>query len=396
VKRTASVRVATAKQSSKPACRSQSPIASALQPFVEAGTLAGAVALVADEKKILSIDTVGCADRKARKPMRSDTLFWIASQSKPVTATAFMMLIDAGKVALDDPVERYLPEFKELKVAVERDADHVLLRRSDHPITIRDILSHSSGMPFCSPIERPTLDGLPLRVAVASYAATPLDCQPGTKYQYSNAGINTAARIIEVITGEAFEDFLDRRLFAPLGMRDTTFFPSARQIARLAKTYRPTPDKTAMVETTIDQLHYPLNDACRYPMPAGGLFATAADVAKFCQMILRGGTTGGRRYLSRAAVAEMTRRQTPATLAESYGLGWGVQGQPAGQINNPAAEQLSGTTFGHGGALSTNMTIDPQHGLITVYLVQHAGFPAGGEGAHAAFVAAARKTFGRE
>jgi len=92
----------------------------------------------------------------------------------------------------------------------------------------------------------------------------------------------------------------------------------------------------------------------------------------------------------------MTRRQTPATLAESYGLGWGVQGQPAGQINNPAAEQLSGTTFGHGGALSTNMTIDPQHGLITVYLVQHAGFPAGGEGAHAAFVAAARKTFGRE
>ncbi len=125
--------------------------------------------------------------------MTEDTLFWIASQSKPMTAVAVLMLVDDGKIKLDDPVEKYLPEFKDQMVVVESDPEHRLLKKPSHPITIRETLSHMSGMPFKSAVEEPTLDSLPLQVAVRTYAITPLATQPGTAYQYSNAGINTAA-----------------------------------------------------------------------------------------------------------------------------------------------------------------------------------------------------------
>ena len=348
-----------------------------LDPFVRAGTLAGAVTLVADRDKVLSIDSVGFADRAARRPMRPDTLFWIASQSKPITAGAFMMLVDEGKVQLDEPVERRLPEFRNLWLAVERDEEHVLLRRPSHPVTMREILSHTSGMPFASPLEQPTLDVLPLRESAAGYAMTPLDFEPGSRYQYSNAGINTIGRIIEVLSGTAFEDFLDKRLLRPLGMKDTTFWPGSRQLAGLATSYKPTPDRRGMEETPITQLRYPLNDRTRHPVPAGGLFSTAGDLARFCRMVLRGGELDGMRYLTESTVREMTRRQTPESMAESYGLGWSVTGE----------------TFGHGGAYSTSMTIDPRSGLISIYLVQHSGFPEGGEKGLSAFMTAVQESF---
>src|SRR6266446_432235 len=195
--------------------------ASAVQPFVESNTLAGAVILVGSKDKILSLEAVGWSDIAARKPMKTDALFWIASQSKPMTASALMMLVDEGKVNLDDPVEKYLPEFKGQMLAVERDAEHVLLRKPAHPITVREILSHTSGLPFSSPMEQPTLDGLPLRDAVRSYAMSPLQFPPGTQYQYSNAGINTAGRIIEVVSRMPYEQFMEDRLFKPLRMKDT-------------------------------------------------------------------------------------------------------------------------------------------------------------------------------
>jgi CubicO group peptidase (beta-lactamase class C family) len=219
----------------------------------------------------------------------------------------------------------------------------------------------------------------PLREGAAGYALTPLDFEPGTKYQYSNAGINTVGRIIEVCSGMRFEEFLDERLLRPLGMKDTTFWPGARQAARLARSYKPDADRKGLKETTITQLRHPLSDRTRQPMPAGGLFSTASDLARFCQMVLRGGELAGRRYLSESAVREMTRRQTPASIAESYGLGWGVAGE----------------TFGHGGAYSTNMTIYPRQGLASVFLVQQVGYPEGGEKAFPAFTAAVEEHFGR-
>ena len=275
-------------------------IAAALQPFVDSHSLAGAVTLVADKDKVLSLEAVGFADIAANKPMRTDALFWIASQSKPITAAALMMLVDEGKVRLDEPVEKYLPEFKDQWLGAERDKDHLLLTRPMHPATVRNILSHTSGMPFRSAMEQPTLDLLPLRDAVRSYAMTPLQFEPGSKYQYSNAGINTAGRIIEVVSGMPYEEFLEQRLFGPLGMKDTTFWPNEEQLKRLASSYQPNADKNGLEKTTIAQLKYPLNDRKRQAMPAGGLFSTASDVDRFCQMMLKGGVFQGKRYLSRS------------------------------------------------------------------------------------------------
>jgi len=351
-----------------------SKIAAALQPFVDSHSLAGAVTLVASSNRILSVDCVGYSDVGAKKAMQPDAIFWIASQSKSMTATAFMMLVDEGKVNVDDPVEKYLPEFKGQMLLVSRTDEQTVLKKPAHAILVREVLSHTSGLPFKSRVEEPTLDGLPLREAVMSYALSPLEFEPGTKYQYANAGINTAARIIEVVSGMPYEEFMRQRLFKPLGMEDTTFWPTEAQMRRIAKSYKPNAAKNDLVEINIDQLHYPLSDrAVRFPMPAGGLFSTAQDVAKFCQMILNGGELSGKRYLSENAVKMMTSKQTGAAVQESYGFGWSVGPGWAG----------------HGGAEATHMQIDWQHGLILIFMVQHNGFPNNGGKSRDAFKQAA-------
>lgn len=348
----------------------QSSLAATVQPFVDRHELAGAVMVVADREKVISLEAVGWADIEAQKPMQTDSLFWIASQSKPITAAALMMLVDGDKVHVDDPVEKYLPEFRGQMLQVEKDDEHVLLKRPQHPITVKEILSHTSGLPFKSALEEPTLDLFPLSARVRSYAMTPLLFEPGTKYQYSNAGINTAARIIEVVSGQPFESFLDERLFKPLGMTDTTFWPTEAQAARIAKAYKPGTNKQGLEVTPISQLYYPLTDrAQRFPMPAGGLFSTAHDVCRFYQMLLNGGELDGKRYLTEAAVKALTSRQTPADLQQSYGFGFSV----------------SPTSFGHGGAYSTNTTAHTDRGLVTLWLVQHAGFPGNGAKAQETF-----------
>jgi len=325
--------------------------------------------LVADKDQILGLEAAGWSDIAGHKAMKIDALFWIASQSKPMTAAALMMIVEEGKLSLDDPVEKYLPEFKGQLLAVEHDSDHTLLQRPKHPITVREILSHTSGLPFSSPLEQPTLDSLPLLQAVRSYALLPLQFPPGTKYQYSNAGINIAGRLIEALSGIPYERFMSERLFKPLGMHDTTFWPSEKQLKRLAKSYKPNSDRTGLEETTVTQLRYPLsNRICRYPMPAGGLFSTARDTARFCQMILNNGVFQGKRILSPDSIKQLTSRQTASDLKDSYGLGFSV----------------GPDWCGHGGAYATNMQIDRRRGLILVWMVQHNGFPGnGGEGQEA-------------
>lgn len=360
----------------------ESPDSSAgiLRPFVEKHEVAGAVGLVADKEKVLTVVTTGFADIAAKKPMEANTLFWIASQSKPITATAVMMLVDEGKIKLDDPIEKYLPEFRGQMVIAEKDGDHVLLKKPARAVTIRDTLNHMSGMPFKSAVEEPTLDGLLLATAVKSYAMTPLQTEPGTKYQYSNAGINTAARIIEVVSGQRYEDFMQERLFGPLGMKDTTFWPNEEQAARVAKSYRPNMEKTDLVEFKISQLIYPLSDTSRrYPMPAGGLFSTANDVALYCRMLLNGGELNGKRFLSEDSLRELSTRQTPETVKESYGLGFSV----------------SPDSFGHGGAHATNMEVRPKKGIVIVWMVQHAGFVGDGGKAQGVFKNWAVEKFGK-
>lgn len=352
-------------------------LASVLQPFVDSHTLAGAVVLVASKDMVLDLEAVGYADVAAQRPMQTDCLFWIASQSKPITATALMMLVDEGKVNVEDPVEKYLPEFKGQMVLDEHDKDHKQPHPPKHPITVKNVLSHTSGLPFKSSLEEPTLDLFPLAQRVRSYAALPLQFEPDTKYQYSNAGINTAGRIIEVVSRMPYEQFLDTRLFRPLGMKDTTFWPGPAQLKRLAKSYKPGRNKKSLDETPIAQLKYPLGDRVRQPMPAGGLFSTAADLSLFYRMLAQGGAYCGKPYLSEKSLKQMTSKQT-GELANPYGFGFNVGG---GKI-------------GHGGAYNTHSTYDPERQLITIFLVQHAAWGSDdGKKIHPAFQQAAEKLF---
>ncbi len=332
--------------------------------------------LVATKDRILDVEDVGYANIAAQKPMATDAIFAIASMSKPIAATAMMMLVDEGKVTVDDPVEKYLPEFKGQMVIAEQDASHVLLKKPTRPILIRDILSHTSGLPYSSLLERPNipgvspdsfpLDTLPLPIAVRSYALSPLMFEPGTKYSYASAGINTAARIIEVVTGTPYAEFLDQRLFQPLSMKDTTFWPSEEQLARHPSFYKAGPDKTGLVEEpTVGRFTYPLSDRThRYPIPGSGLFSTAADMAKFCQMILNGGIYNGKTYISAASIKAMTTKETGSNIKTEYGFGWATDKQ----------------TYSHGGSYHTFMHVFPAQGLITVFMTQvEFNWPTGGE-----------------
>ena len=350
-----------------------------LQPFVDSRSLAGAVTLVASKDKVLSLAATGYADISANQQLRTDAMFWIASMTKPMTSTALMMLVDKGEVDLEAPVESYLPEFKDQMIIVEQNAEHVLLKKPSHPITVKNVLSHTAGLRFSSPMEQPTLDGICLRDSVRSHAMLPLRWEPDSRYDYSNAGTNTAARILEVVTGIPYAEFLQERLLDPLGMNDTTFWPSKEQVQRLAKVYKSDAANSGLEETVISQLSYPLTDRARHPMPAGGLFSTAQDVVRFCQMILNSGVLDGKKYVSEESVKQMTRKQTGEAIQEGYGLAWAInEGR-----------------FGHGGALGTNMEINPANGLITIFMVQHAGFPGDGAKSHDAFKEWAEKQFCR-
>jgi len=358
----------------------QKPIAAALQSFVDHQVLAGAVVLVASREKVLDLEAVGYADAAAKKPMSADALFWIASMSKPIAATAMMMLIDEGRVHLDDPVDQYLPEFKDVMVADKNDKK-AAPRKPSRPILVRHLLSLTSGMQFGSEKKaNELLDVGTLAERVRSYAKMTLDFDPGTNYQYSNASLNTAVRIIEVVGGIPYEEFLDQRLFQPLGMNDTTFWPNEEQLTRLAKSYKGNADKSGIEETPIDQLTYPLNDRRRQPVPAGGLFSTAADYARFARMILNGGELDGKRYLSTSAVQQMTVKQTPASVEHGYGFGF----------------QTAGPTFGHPGHYGTSVSIHSDRDLILIFMVQNAGWRnEEGRKIGPAFGSAALKAFGK-
>ena len=341
-----------------------SPLSTAIQPFVDRHEIAGAVMFVADRDGLLAAEAVGWADIEARKPMMPGTSFWIASQTKPVTAVAVIMLAEEGKLSLDAPIETYLPEFAGLRYIVhkgdkgDKDDKELLLRKPSRPVTVKDLLMHTSGMPFSTLVEYPSLDLLPLATAVRSYAMAPLEFDPGATCLYSNSAFNTAGRIVEVLSGQSYESFLDQRLFRPLGMHDTSFWPDAEQTGHLAQLYTADTAQNRLVKTQIGQLHYPLTDtARRFPMPAGGLFSTARDVVIFYRMMLNDGVLDGRRYLSPESVRQMTTRHTPGDWERAQSLGF----------------MADGKYFGHGGACGTNTKVDLASGLILGWLIQQDG-----------------------
>ncbi len=330
---------------------------------IAAKEIAGSVTLVTENGKTLHLAAQGFADLEKKIPMKTDSIFWIASMTKPVTGTAVMMMQNAGKLSVDDPVSKYLPEFKDLKDASGKEV----------VITLKQCLVHSSGLSEATPLESGDLTTL--KELMPLIVAKPVQFAPGSKWQYSQSGINTAARVVEVVSGQDFATFLDQHLFTPLGMKDTTFYPTDAQARRIAVSYART-DAGELEKSGLMFLgRAPVTSRERYPRANGGLFSTAADYAKFARMILRGGELDGKRYLSEKSVQQMTTVQsgdlvTGFTPGNGWGLGWCVIREPQG-----VSAALSPGTHGHGGAYGTQAWIDPVKKRVHLLMVQRANFP---------------------
>ncbi|MEN9573558.1 MAG: hypothetical protein RL514_1413 [Verrucomicrobiota bacterium] len=341
-----------------------------MQAFVDRQVVAGAVTLVAQGGKVVALDAVGYSDLATKKPMRTDDLFWIASMTKPLTGVAILMLQDEGKLSVDDAVEKFLPEFRNQMLLVTKTPDAVVLKKPSRRITLRDLLTHTAGLNSDIP---ETGRDLMLGERTLAYALQPLSFEPGSKWSYSNPGINTLGRIVEVVSGQNFADFLDARLLKPLGMKDTTFWPTEAQARRVSKAYQPGPENKGLTEVGNYFLNgRPLTARWRTAIPAGGLYSTAADMAKFYQMMLNGGVANGRRYLSAAAHQQLTSTQTGEiktgfTEGMSWGFGFQVVKQPVG-----VTATLAPGTYGHGGAYGTQSWADPKSGTIYILMIQRA------------------------
>jgi CubicO group peptidase (beta-lactamase class C family) len=337
-----------------------SAIRERFQSFVDKKEIAGAVTLVATSERIVHLDAIGKADIASGKPMRGDTIFWIASMTKPVAGTAVMMLQDEGKLSVEDPVEKYLPEFKGLKTTGGKEA----------PLLIRHLLTHTSGMADVAPGQARGIKNL--AGLTQFHVKNPLAFEPGTKWVYCQSGINTAARIVEVLSGQSFDSFVESRLFGPLGMKDTTFYLSEEQAPRLATSYRRSErGELQPADNWILSGKTPTSRD-RYPAANGGLFSTAPDYARFCQMVLNGGELEGKRYVSPESVKLMTTihsggLKTGFTEGNGWGLGWCVVNKPQG-----VTAMLSPGSFGHGGAFGTQAWIDPHKKRICILMIQRA------------------------
>ncbi len=345
-----------------------------MKAFVDQGVAAGAVTLVQRHGALASLEAVGYQELETKKPMRTDSIFQIMSMTKPVTAVGIMMLVDEGKIALSDPVEKHLPEFRGLWMIDSQGEKTRSLKRPPRPITIRDLLTHTSGMAQGPPEgmkELYTKMDRTLAEAVAIFSQQPIEFEPGTKWLYSNTGIATLGRIIEVTSSQAYEKFLESRIFKPLGMKDSFFFPPAEKIDRIALVYKLENGKLVPSGGDIlggDPRHY--RRGATFPAPEFGLYSTAPDLAAFYQMVLNGGTFNGTRLLSSAAVETMTTLQTGDLDAGhspgmGYGLAWAVVRHPLGTL-----QMQSIGTYGHGGAFGTLGWVDPKKDLVGVLMIQ--------------------------
>lgn len=339
--------------------------------YFQAGETSGVVTLVSDHGKIVHLAAVGQADLEKNSPLSADAVFAIASMTKPITATAFMTLVDEGKVSIDDPVEKYLPAFADAKVKAivqkDKDGNEVVIQPSEkvRGLLIRHLLTHTSGLggdQNCT---------VSLEATANDLARREFDFQPGAQWQYGPS-LNVIGRIIEVVSGKSYEEFVSERILKPLAMNDTTFHPTAKQLARVPTLY----SRIADGPLTPASRPFATGSPDEVPSPSGGLFSTAADLQRFYQAILNGGELDGVRIGSADSVKKMTTIQTADdivtgfTPGNGWGLGWCVVRDPQG-----VTEHLSPGSFGHGGYYGTQGVVDPVKKRVYVLLYQRLGLP---------------------
>ena len=361
----------------------RAPVSEMVDRCLAAHRYSGVVRLVACDGRIVDFQATGMADIEAGRAMRRDSIFRLASMSKVVTAVAIMILADEGKLAISDPVDNYIPEFRHMKVDEPGSisAGHRLVD-AQRPITIRDLLTHTSGL-GSGPVGLKAIGRMPssptdtLAVAIPRLAASPLEFQPGSRFAYSGlAGFDTLGRIVEVVSGMELEAFFRRRIFEPLGMKDTTFAPTAVQRDRMVTLYTRTGDQLVRAAN-----QYPLLDPV-YQHGAGGLVGTAGDYWKFAQMLANGGLFRERRILKESTAALMASLILPDTFPGlGRGMGWGLSVRCITQGEIPSAPLAAGS-YGWSGAWGTHFWIDPKRKVVAVLMGNESG--AGGAGAQSA------------
>jgi CubicO group peptidase (beta-lactamase class C family) len=337
-----------------------------MKAYVEEGTASGFVTLVARHGHVASLEAVGYQDRESKTPMRTDTMFRIMSMTKSLTVAGVMILVDEAKVNLFDPVEQYLPEFKGIQVnpcaelKSEQGCEPVKPAR---PIRVMDLMLHTSGLPGQGPRGQQPFQSLAERVKMGGQSK--LLAHPGTKWIYSQIGYAALGRIIEVCSGEPFEKFLAERLFQPLGMKDTYFFLPTEKQSRLATAY------TLDSAGKLVRANRPADPAVKVPTPEGGAMSTAADIARFYQMLMNKGTLNGKRILSAAAVDAMITNQTGdlKNVEFSPGLGMGLSFGVIKDVEGTFRYQSIGA-FSKGGAYRTYGWGDPTKDLFGIILLQ--------------------------
>ncbi len=342
-------------------------VGAAMQAAIDAREIAGAVTVVVTKDQVVHLQASGLADVAAGKPMQPDSVFWIASMTKPVTAVAILMLQDEGRLNVADPVAKYIPAFADLKTPSGKPAH----------ITLAQILTHTSGLgeaPAAGARNARTLSDL-----VPLWLAAPMQYEPGAKWQYTQSGINLAARIVEVVSCLSFDTFAQQRIFDPLGMKNTTFYPADKSVVTAYAKNR----TTGMLDPTPPRADFGVRG--RPPLGNGGLYSTGPDYARFCQMLLAGGVLDGKRYFSPAAMKLLTTVQTgplpcgffQSAAFDNHGTnyGWGIGTCILRTPHEGVAAMLSPGTFGHGGAWGTQAWIDPGRGVAYILMVQRSNFP---------------------
>ncbi len=353
----------------------------AAKDLVDKKEFSGAITLVARNGKIVEWQAVGMMDLAKQKPMQKDSIVRIYSMTKPITTVAAMMLNEEGKFQLDDPVSKYLPEFKNLRVYVGP-GDKTEPAR--HEITIRDLMRHTSGLTYgyfgTTPVDAMYRDkhlldrNTSLQDFVTQLTSIPLQYQPGTKWHYS-VSVDVLGRLVEVVSGQTLDAFFAERIFKPLDMVDTGFFVPADKVSRFAANYGPGKDGLRVVD---DPEKSPYLKAPKFFSGGGGLVSTARDYARFCQMMLNGGELDGTRLLKAETVAAMTRNQLPPEALPigmptrpgedkslGFGLGFGVR--MTASMNDPSV--VPGEYY-WGGAASTGFVICPKNQSIVIALAQ--------------------------
>jgi CubicO group peptidase (beta-lactamase class C family) len=336
------------------------------------GQISGAVTVIARHGKLVRLKAQGYSDLEDRTEMRPDEIFAFASMTKPIATIGVMMLVEEGRLLLSDPLEKYLPEFRNPKVAVAQAGapGGFVLVPAQRSITIHDLLIHRSGLPTGAgagaAVLRAAMRALPedavLADRVKALAAAPLNFQPGSAWEYGPS-TDVLGRVVEVISGQSLDVYLQERVLGPLGMVDTGFTVPPEKRSRLAVIYERSPDGK-LVRARQQRPESRMFSA------GGGIFSTAADYVRFCQMLLNGGELDGRRLVSRKTIELMTARHSdPIPLSflagQYFGLGFAVQKADgdSGLLSSPG-------TFGWSGAYNSYFRIDPKEQVILILLVQ--------------------------